>query len=79
MDRLFRKLMLGGSSAALVASMPVTAARAQDQNGTGDIEQVVVACHLIAVRKNLSSRAILLRLDPACTYRVWSVAGWKTR
>jgi len=40
MDNLFQKLMLGGSTAALLAVMPAFDALAQDNN---DIEQVVVS------------------------------------
>ena len=44
MDNLFQKLMLGGSTAALVAAMPF-AAQAQG----GDIEQVVVSASRITI------------------------------
>ena len=46
MANLFQKLMLGGSTAALVASMPFVAARAQGDN---DIEQVVVSASRITI------------------------------
>ncbi|HWC63176.1 MAG TPA: TonB-dependent receptor plug domain-containing protein, partial [Rhizomicrobium sp.] len=45
MDNLFQKLMLGGSTAALVAAMPA-AAYAQ---GEGDIEQVVVSASRVTI------------------------------
>src|ERR1700744_6088782 len=45
MDNLLQKLMLGGSTAALFAAMPV-AAFAQ---GAGDIEQVVVSASRIQI------------------------------
>src|SRR3984957_19266394 len=45
MDNLLQKLMLGGSTAALFAAMPV-AAFAQ---GSGDIEQVVVSASRIQI------------------------------
>jgi outer membrane receptor protein involved in Fe transport len=47
MDNLFQKLMLGGSTAALVAAMPV-GAFAQD-NAAGDIEQVVVSASRVQI------------------------------
>ena len=46
MDNLFQKLMLGGSTAALVAVASLGGAKAQD---TGDIEQVVVSASRITI------------------------------
>ena len=46
MDNLLQKLMLGGSTAALVAAMPIAGAYAQ---GGGDIEQVVVSASRISI------------------------------
>jgi outer membrane receptor protein involved in Fe transport len=48
MDNLLQKLMLGGSTAALVAAMPIAGAFAQDAGG-GDIEQVVVSASRITI------------------------------
>src|ERR1700722_3758247 len=45
MDNLLQKLMLGGSTAALLAAMPVAGALAQE----GDIEQVVVSASRITI------------------------------
>ncbi|HWC64189.1 MAG TPA: TonB-dependent receptor plug domain-containing protein, partial [Rhizomicrobium sp.] len=45
MENLFQRLMLGGSTAALVAAMPM-AARAQGDN---DIEQVVVSASRVTI------------------------------
>ena len=45
MDNLLQKLMLGGSTAALLAAMPLAAANAQG----GDIEQVVVSASRITI------------------------------
>jgi outer membrane receptor protein involved in Fe transport len=46
MDSLFQKLMLGGSTAALMAAMPIAGAMAQ---GGNDIEQVVVSASRITI------------------------------
>ena len=46
MDNLTKRLMLGGSTAALVAAMSVQGAQAQDSN---DIEQVVVSASRITI------------------------------
>ncbi|HWY60616.1 MAG TPA: TonB-dependent receptor [Rhizomicrobium sp.] len=48
MDNLLRKLMLGGSTTALVAAMSLTGANAQG-GGEGDIEQVVVSASRITI------------------------------
>ena len=45
MENLFQKLMLGGSTAALLTAMSVAGARAQDN----DIEQVVVSASRISI------------------------------
>ena len=47
MENLLQKLMLGGSTAALLAAMPV--ASAQAQAGSADIEQVVVSASRITI------------------------------
>ena len=47
MDNLLQKLMLGGSTAALLAAMPVASAFAQ--GGDADIEQVVVSASRITI------------------------------
>src|ERR1700690_2356834 len=46
MDSLFQKLMLGGSTAALMAAMPIASAMAQGDN---DIEQVVVSASRVTI------------------------------
>src|SRR3954462_1913297 len=46
MDNLLRKLMLGGSTSALVAAMSIAGAQAQ---GDSDIEQVVVSASRITI------------------------------
>ena len=46
MENLLQKLMLGGSTAALMAAMPIAGAMAQD---SGDIEQVVVSASRITI------------------------------
>ena len=46
MSNLLQKLMLGGSTAALVAAMPVAA---YAQGGEADIEQVVVSASRITI------------------------------
>jgi iron complex outermembrane recepter protein len=47
MDNLWQKLMLGGSTAALMATMPIAGALAQDSSG--DIEQVVVSASRVTI------------------------------
>ena len=47
MNALLQKLMLGGSTAALVAAVPVAGALAQ--TSSGDIEQVVVSASRITI------------------------------
>jgi iron complex outermembrane recepter protein len=46
MNNLFQKLMLGGSTAALMAAMPIASAVAQ---GSNDIEQVVVSASRVTI------------------------------
>jgi outer membrane receptor protein involved in Fe transport len=48
MENLLQKLMLGGSTAALFAAMPVMA-QAQDASSPGDIEQVVVSASRVTI------------------------------
>jgi iron complex outermembrane receptor protein len=49
MNNLLRKLLIGGSTVALAAVMPASAAFAQDQNDKNDIEQVIVSASRITI------------------------------